>query len=159
MSLWGQIKAQGGSGGSGNVTTSDTLDDGAIILGNGTTDVVASNSFMIEGTGSTSGAVTDDLITFDLGGSAKAYRMWVMVIGFESTTPASAGYTFDFACRTTGVSAGLSDIPDIRTGEEAALDDASADIVASGNNIIIRVTGVVGLDINWRAMLQHISVG
>lgn len=158
MSLWGQIKAQGGSGGIGNVTTSDTLDDGAIILGNGTTDVVASASFMVEGTGATSGAATDDVITFDLGGSAKAYRFWCMVIGFESTTPASAGYTLDFACRTDGATAVRSDIPDVRTGEEAALADASADAVVSGNNVIIRVTGVAGLDINWRASLQYISV-
>ena len=144
----------------GNVTGPGSSTDGGVATFNGTDGqtLQSTNMVIVEGTGSTSGAVTDDLITLDLGGSATAYRLQVMVIGFESTSPASVGYTIDCAVRTTGAAAVLADTPDRNIGEEAALVGADADVIVNGNNAIVRVTGVAALDISWRALMWYIKV-
>lgn len=103
------------------------------------------------GTGQTIGAVTDDVITFAMGASPRTCTFDIKIASFESTTPAGAGYNIFGAARTDGASATLVGTPDVVTNEEVALAAASADLVVSGNNAIIRVTGVAGLTINWTA--------
>ena len=109
----------------------------------------------IQGSGSTVGAATADLITFDLGATPGVYTFDVRVSAFESTTPAGAGYSLFYAFRTTGAAATLIDNTDRINHEEAAITGANALAVASGNNVVIRVTGVsdggAGYNINWNA--------
>lgn len=111
-----------------------------------------------EGTGSTIGAVTTDLITINLGATPTTYVFDIQVSGFESTTPAGAGYNIFGAVRTTGAAAVLIGTPDKIAHEDAALTAGDADLVVSGNTAIIRVTGTSGLTVNWRAFSTYRKV-
>lgn len=102
----------------------------------------------IQGTTSTVGAVTGDVITFAMGSTPGTFRFDVQVCGFESTTPAGAGYGLEICARTTGASATLIDV-DVNPQEEGALSGCSCTAVVSANNLIVRVTGTAGLTLNW----------
>jgi len=107
-----------------------------------------------EGTGQTVGAVTDDIITFPLGATPGVYEITVRMSGFESTTPAGAGYRINAAVRTTGAAGTLIGVNAVDTFEEAALAGCVAAIVVVGNDAIVRATGVAALTIDWSAELD-----
>lgn len=106
----------------------------------------------LQGTTSTVGAVTADIITFSLGATPGTYAFEVRISGFEATTPAGVGYSLFASVRTTGAAATLCGTPDLIENEEAALIAADVTMVVSGNNAIVRVTGVAALTINWSAV-------
>lgn len=115
----------------------------------------------LRGSGTTIGAVTTDLVTFPLTGPTigtvpGAIVIDAQVVAFESTTPASAGYALFGTVRGTGAATVLVGTPDKIVNEEAALATADANIVVSGNNVIIRVTGVVGLTLNWNVVATYV---
>lgn len=112
-----------------------------------TLNVVITNRLQAQG--STVGAVDTDLVTFDLGTSPGTYTFDISVTGFESTTPAGCGYQLFGAVRTDGATATLIGTPDRIANEEAALVACQASLVVSGNNAVIRVTGVAGLTVNF----------
>jgi hypothetical protein len=43
--------------------------------------------------------------------------------------------------------------------EEAALIAADAVVTVAGNNMIVRVTGVAGLTIDWKAVAEYVFRG
>ena len=47
--------------------------------------------------------------------------------------------------------------PDKTQGQDAALSTGDYDLVASGANFIVRVTGVAGRTIDWQARLIYIT--
>jgi len=102
------------------------------------------------GTATTVGAVTADVITVPLGGVAGVFQFEARVKGFEATGPAAAGYNVYATFRTTGAAATLVGNQDI-FNEDVSLAAADAYFVASGNNAVLQVLGVVGLTINWVA--------
>lgn len=110
------------------------------------------------GTGQTIGAVTDDLITIALGGTAGVYQIQASVAGFDSATPAGAIYRLTAGVRTTGAAGTLIGTVDKIVNEEAAVVAADATIVISGNSAIVRVTGVAGLTLDYTASAQQILV-
>lgn len=112
----------------------------------------------VSGTGSTTGAVDDDLVTISLGAAANTYTFDIQVSGFESTNPAAAGYQIFGTVRTTGAAATLVGTPDKVVNEESALTNAQASLIVSGNTAIVRVTGVAGLTITWNASLTYTAV-
>jgi len=116
----------------------------------GTNTITISLDNANEGTTSTVGAVTGDVITIALGATPATYTLEARISGFESTTPAGCGYQIFGVVRTDGAAATLIGTPDVIVNEEAALTTADADLVVSGNNAIFRVTGVAGLTVNWR---------
>lgn len=129
-----------------------------VTLGAGTINItVAGSGGGATGTGQTIGAVTADVITFPLGVTAGTYSIEVQVAGFESGTPAGVGVTLTAAVRTDGASATLIGTPDKIVLEEAALTGATADVIVSGNNAIVQVTGVALLTINWVARLISVK--
>lgn len=123
--------------------------DGISTTGSGNTVTVVLQN-RVQGTTSTVGAVTGDVITFAMGATPGTYRFDIQVAGFESTTPAGAGFGVQVCARTTGAAATLID-SDVTPQTESALDDTSCVGVASANNIIIRVTGQAGLTVSWAA--------
>lgn len=151
-------RSVGGSGGVGDVI-GDTVPvvDGQLVLYNGTTGkhIKAGDEIFVEGTGQTIGAVTDDLITLDLGSTAGMYAVQVRVSGFESSTPAGCNYQIDGGARTTGAAAVLVGQSQ-ELNEEAAISAADVVLVVSGNNLIVRATGVAALTIDWTCSLQYI---
>lgn len=123
-------------------------DNGITTTGAGdTANVVITNR--AQGTGSTVGAVTSDIVTFAMGATPRTCAFEFRVAAFESTTPAGAGYSVFGAVRTTGAAATLVGTPDIIVNEEAALSACDVDLVVSANNAILRVTGTAGLTVSW----------
>lgn len=111
----------------------------------------------IQGSGTTSNANTTDLITLPLGATPGTYSFIVNLCAFDSATPASASYKLFFGFRTDGATATLIDDVDRINHEEAALSAANATAVASGNNAVVRVTGVAGIDpLNWNAVGYYV---
>lgn len=109
--------------------------------------------------GSVTGAVTQDLFTQDLGGVPGTYNFQVYVTGYEATTPASCAYTVFGSARTDGATATIIVTQDIISDEDPALLLADFQLVASGNNLIARVTGVAGLTINYKVLATYIFIG
>ncbi len=112
----------------------------------------------LQGTGSTIGAVTADLVTFSLGATPATYVVEANFAAFESTTPAGAGYSLFGTVRTTGGAASIVGTPDKINNEDAALTACNADYVVSGNNLILRVTGTVGLTVDWSSVGYYVKV-
>lgn len=108
---------------------------------------------------SVTGAGTVDLFTQDLGGVPGTYNFQLYVAAFEATTPAGAAYTIFGSVRTTGAAATVIVTQDIISDEEPALLGADFQIVASGNNLIARATGVAGLTINFKVLATYVFVG
>lgn len=112
----------------------------------------------LQGTGSTVGATTADLVTFSLGATPATYVLEANFAAFESATPSGAGYSLFGTVRTTGIVASLVGTPDKINNENAALLACTADIVVSGNNAILRVTGTAGLTVNWAVVGYYVMV-
>lgn len=137
-----------------NDTTADDT-DGITTSGAGATVTVLLTN-RVQGSGSTIGAVTTDLVTFALGATPGTYTFEVNTSAFESTTPASAGYSLFGTVRTTGAAAVLVGTPDKIVNEEAALTGCDINLVVSGNNAIIRSTGTAGLTVGWNSVGYYV---
>jgi hypothetical protein len=112
----------------------------------------------LQGTVSTAGAVTGDLLTFDLGATPGTYKFVFNIAGFDSATPAGLGYDIDATLRTDGATATVISTPDGDEDEDVVLLNADWDVIGSGNNAIVRVTGVAGLNINWSLVGYYVFV-
>ena len=112
----------------------------------------------IQGTGTTVGATTADIATFSLGATPGAYNFELKVIAYNASSPAASGFTTIGTMRTNGVTATLVSIPDETFVEDVVLLTCDVDMVASGNNLIIRVTGVAGLTIDWLVVATYVFV-
>ena len=127
------------------------------VVGTGTSnevDIVITNR--LQGTGTTVGATTADLVTFSLGATPGSYNIEAKVIGFNASTPASTGFTVIGTVRTTGAAGALDGTPDETPIESIALITCDVDFIISGNNLIIRVTGVAGLTISWNVVATYV---
>lgn len=112
----------------------------------------------LSGSGSSVNAASADLITFTLGASAAVYRFSFYVSGRDTSTGDGLGYTVDGSARTNGAAATIISTPDVDADEDASLLTATIDLVASGNNVILRVNGVVGLTISYKAVGTYVVV-
>jgi hypothetical protein len=121
-----------------------------LVDANGFVDIKGSAN----GTGTTVGAVTANVITIPLGAVAGTFQFEARAKGFEATTPAGCGYNIFATFTTDGVTATLVGNQDI-FNESPALSAADAYFVASGNNAVLQVLGVTGLTINWNASSQE----
>lgn len=108
------------------------------------------------GSGTTVGATTADIITIPLGATPAAFLIEVRVAYFTSTGPAGGSNLIVGTARTTGAAATVIGAPDETFNEDAALGASDVDLVASGNNVIVRVLGVAGLTINWNATSLYV---
>lgn len=112
----------------------------------------------LTGTGTTVGAVTADLVTFSLGATPGVYHVHADTVGYESTGPAGTAYETFGPVITTGAAATVVLSPDETVVESISLIASDVDFIASGNNLILRVTGVAGLTINWRVVANYVFV-
>lgn len=106
----------------------------------------------------TIGAASEDIITIPMGAVPGTMFVEVKCIGFESTTPVGCGYNVLAAFRTTGAAASVIGVIDKYVAEEVALIGGDIDVLASGNDIVVRVFGVIGLTIDWKASLHSLGV-
>lgn len=110
------------------------------------------------GTATTVGAVTADVITFPMPVVADVTTFDIFIAGFNVTDTLGVGYEIFGTVRTTGGAAVLVGVPDKIANEEGGSVAADANLVVSGNNAIVRVTGIAGKTINWRAALRSVTV-
>jgi hypothetical protein len=104
------------------------------------------------------GAVTGDIITFDLGASAAVYRFSFDVTGRDTATGDGVGYNVFGSARTDGATATVIASAFVDNDEDATLLAASMNLVASGNDIILQALGVAGQTINFNAVGYYVKV-
>jgi hypothetical protein len=131
--------------------------DGIRTVGSGATlTIQLTNRF--SATASTSGAVTADLITFNLGGSAQVFRFIFEVACRDTGSGDGNGYTITSTFQTNGTTASRVNTPFSEDDESASIVTSGVDMVASGNSAILRVTGTAGRSLNWRCVGEYLQV-
>ena len=131
---------------------------------NGMQTTAAGNTVTIEltnrlqGTGATVGAVTADIVTFALGVSATVYRFNFDVVGRETTTGDGLGYLVLGTAKTDGITASIVATVYTDDDEAAALLGASITLVAVGNTVVLRSTGVAATNISYSAVGKYVQV-
>lgn len=147
--------------GTGNIKLNGGTSNISIVSDVGGFKLDFSIANQISGVATTVGAVTGDAITMALGATPGTYQFNVRVAAFNPAAgggPLSAGYELVYAFRTTGVASSLIGTAEKVVNEEAGLTAANVNAVASGNNMIVRVLGVAGKTINWKAELTYTFV-
>jgi hypothetical protein len=142
-----------------NIVTPGGGTQGISTSGAGSTITITLTEPKVQGTATTVGAVTADVITIALGATPGVYTIDASIAGFTTAGgPLGAGYTIVGAIRTTGAAAVLITGQAVDAFEEGALSAGNAALVASGNNAILRVTGTVGTTIDWKAAAEYVFV-
>ena len=143
------------------VDSTETNDNGILTRANpnpsDNLEVVLTNRLF--GGVSTAGALTADLITFALElGTPASYIFDFKVIGRESVSGDTVGYTIFTSAKTDGTTASIVETPYIDTDQDTSLLDASIDFVSSGNDVILQVTGVIATNITYKALGTYIQI-
>lgn len=148
-----------------NVVTPGGGTQGVATSGSGSTITITVNPKQVNGSVTTTGAVTSAVITFPLGAIPGVYTIDASIAGFAKTgigAPLGAGFTIVGAVRTTGAAATLVPTQVVDHFEEGALGGppaVSATLAVSANNLLINVTGVsdgaAGFVIDWTAFLNY----
>ena len=123
------------------------------VTGNPGTNTLTIDS--INGSATTVGAVTADLISLPLGAVPAGYSFFVIISGFDTTTPSLATYSITGGIRTTGAAAVRDATPSYSDSESAAMIPSDDDLIAVANTAVVRVTGVAGLTIHWKAKIIY----
>lgn len=158
-----QIQTFSGGGGGGTITsvsaTSDSTNQAAGIyattVANAAT-VILSNR--LQGTATSTAAGNADIITFALAGVAASYRFRFDVVGRETTTGDTVGYTLFASYKTDGAAATIVQNEFIDADEDAALTASTIALVPSTNSVILRANGVAGTVINYSAVGSYVQV-
>jgi len=139
-----------------NVLARDTQADND----NGIQTAASGNTVYVELTNrvqtgaSTVGAGNTDITLVDFSiapfsGGAGTYTFEFRVAAYESTNPAGAVYKIYGGVISDGTTPTLIGTPDKILMEDAALVGSDANLVVSGNELVLRVTGLAGLTIQW----------
>lgn len=100
-----------------------------------------------------------NLITFALSTTGPAvYRFSFDVTGRDTISGAGVGYTLDGSAKTDGTTASIVAVPFIDHDEDSALLLATIDLVTSGNNIILQLTGIGVETIAYKAVGTYVVV-
>lgn len=142
------------------LSSSESNDNGILTRANPdlseNAEVVLTNRMI--GTATTSGASTEDLVTFPLAATVTSYRLQFDVIGRETTTGDTVGYSVDGTVKTDGATASLVATPFYDKDEDPSLIDAEIALVVSGNNAVLQVTGVAATAITYKAVGIYVAV-
>ena len=133
--------------------------NGITIVGNpGTSTLTTTLTNRLQGTGTTVGAATADVITFTptvVGTYSLEYRTGA----YNTTSLLGSGYSFFGAIRFDGVNSNICDAFDEINNEEGAMSATDLAIVVSGANVILRATGYAAQTINWSSVGLYTFVG
>jgi len=146
-----------------NVFSRQTSDDADFGIQT-TADPNGSQNFYIELTNRLTGTVTTTdgtlttIATLPMGTTASVIYLSGNVQAFNASTPAGGGYSFTGAFRNTGGGGSVA----VEIGvefkdqfEELALEPSEVFLIASGNDIVLQVQGVVGLSVNWNSLITY----
>lgn len=103
----------------------------------------------------TVGAVTGDLFTLTLAASTSA-NIFANVVGTISDYSAAIGGTVNGGARRAVAGGAVLMGSPIASFSEDSAGAPDLDIVVSGNNMIVRVTGVAAQTWNWRGLIQYV---
>jgi len=146
-----------------NILSRDTTDDNS----NGiqtTVDPNGSDSHYIEltnrvqGTATTVGASTGDIITFTPS-VVGTYAFEFRIAAYNTTSSLGAGASVFGAIRFDGVNTNICDLFDEINNDEGAMSGTDLAVVASGASMILRATGYAAQTINWGAVGLYTFVG
>ncbi len=124
--------------------------------GSNTLTVQLTNRF--QGSGTTVGATTADIVTFTptvIG----TYKLKFETAAYNTTSSLGAGYDIFGAVRFDGVNSNVCGSADTIDNEEGAMSSCDIDIVVSGANAILRVTGYAAQTINWGTVGTYVFIG
>jgi hypothetical protein len=133
------------------------VDQGLTTIASGNTvEITFTNR--LQGIATSINGSTEDLITFTLQATPGSYRFDFQITGRDTTTNDALGYTMFCSARTDGITATVVATPFTDTDEDSSLISASLAFVASGNDVIVQVTGVVGQTINYKCLGNYVVV-
>lgn len=112
----------------------------------------------LTGSGTSINAAIVNLITFSLAATAASYRFNFDVVGRDTTSGDSVGYNVQGTVKTNGAAATIVETPYIDNDEDASLITANIDLIVSGNDAIIQVTGVVAKTITYKSVGTYVVV-
>ncbi len=110
------------------------------------------------GTVTTTDATLTTIITFPMSAIPGTFYVSGNIQAFNASTPASGAYSFSGGYRTDGATSTELGTEFHDTFQDAALATSDIFLSTSGNNILVQVQGVVGLSINWNALLEYRQV-
>ena len=141
----------------GSLSTNNT--NGITTTGNaGASTETVNLTNRVQGIVTTADATSTTLTSFSLGATPGVYNFDIQISGYDLTDTAGVGYFISGSVRTTGAAGVLVGTPDKIVNEETATVTCDANLIVSGNNAIVQVTGIAGKTINWRALSQYIFV-
>ena len=110
------------------------------------------------GVGTSDNGDTITLITVPLGVARASYRFQVEVVGIDTVSGDSVGYTVFGSVKTDGINGTIIETPYTDVDEDPSLVTADINLIAVGNNGLLQVTGVVGRNIAYKALGTYIVV-
>lgn len=111
----------------------------------------------ITGAITTTDATPTTLVSFALGATPAVFTFDVQIACFNVTDVNGDGYFISGSTRTDGATATLCGNPDKIENEEV-MDTANADMIVSGNNMVIQAIGIAGKTHRWRAVITYVQV-
>lgn len=142
----------------GNDTTENNANGVRTDGSSGSNTLTVQLTNRLQGSGTTVGAGTADVITFTptvIGTYALEYR----TAAYNTTSLLGAGYSFFGAVRFDGVNTVLCDATDEINNEEGAMIAVDLGVVISGANVILRATGYAAQTINWSSVGLYTFIG
>lgn len=122
-----------------------------------------SNTLTIELTNRITGSLTTTdatptaIATFALGATPAVFTFDIQIACLNLTAVNGDGYFISGTARTDGATATLCGTPDKIINEEVA-DAADANMVVSGNNVVIQATGIASVTHHWRTVATYVQV-
>lgn len=112
----------------------------------------------LTGTATSVNASTEDIVTFTLVATDACYRFEFFITGRDTATGEGVGYTMFASARTDGAAATVVATPFLDNDEDASLITATVGMIASGNDVILQVTGVAGQTITYKTVGSYVAV-
>lgn len=106
----------------------------------------------LAGMGTTIDTSSVNLVNFTLAGSATDYIFNFNLVGYDSVSDIGLGYTVICPARTDGLTSTVIGSPLIFGNVDAALLGVAVAFTASGNDVILSVTGVAGETISFKTV-------
>ncbi len=92
-----------------------------------------------------------------MGATPAVFTFDIIIASFNETAVNGDGYSIFGTARTDGATAVLCGDVDKIVNEEV-LDTADAELIVSGNNIVIQATGIIGVTHHWRTVATYVQV-
>lgn len=119
-------------------------------------DVVLTNR--IQGSVSTVDATPTTIITFPLTATGN-YAFDINISAYNTTDTTGASYSLFVGVKSVGGVATKLNLEDKIVNEEVTMIPCNTSITASGNSMLVQVTGISAKSINWNAVGTYVYTG